>query len=104
MFIIILFFKGLEEFEPCSEILSAWKKNGNEHYFSKISETNWAETVDGRRAFKFDFVERNGDKVVLFAADRDFYLKIDSSSVRFGQTKDKADENLLYEGKWLNFK
>lgn len=54
--------------------------------------------------FKFDFVERNGDKVVLFAADRDFYLKIDSSSVRFGPTRDKAGENLLCEGKWLKSK
>ena len=84
--------------------LEKWKVNGEDKYFEKISDKKWKETDKGKIFATFDFVEQINDKLIIFAADRDFYLTIDSTSVKWGPTRDKADLNHLYDGKWLNCK
>jgi hypothetical protein len=82
--------------------LEKWKVNGEEKYFQKTSETKWKETDKGKIFATFDFVEQINDKVVIFAADRNFYLTIDSTSVKWGPTRENANLNHLCDGKWLN--
>ena len=84
------------------EQFSAWKVNGKDQYFNKMSNSTWSEIVDGITVFSFDLVKQNNDTVVIFASDRDFYLTINSNSVRWGPTVDLASQNLIYNGKWLN--
>jgi len=64
---------------------------------------DWEEIgSDGKQFATFKLIEQNGDKAIINAVDRDFYLTIDSNSVKWGPTKEEATKNSLYNGKWVD--
>ena len=67
----------------------------------KISDKKWKETRNGNVFATYSFVEQIDDKVILFASDKSLYFTIDSKSVTFGPTREKAKMNHLYDGKWI---
>jgi len=44
---------------------AVWKVNGEDKYFKRVSDTKWAEYVNGRHVFDFDFLGNDGDVVYL---------------------------------------
>ena len=62
------------------------------------------ETRNGNVFGTYSFVEQIDDKVILFASDKNMFLTIDSKSVRFGPTREKAELNHFCDGKWIEQK
>ena len=69
---------------------SIWKVNQVEHYFKRVSDTEWIETYDGIYFARFYFVEQNDDKVLIFKIDGHFYIELRNNS---------CSMNLF--GKWI---
>ncbi len=78
-----------------------WKVNGHEKYFQKATNTKWKEIRNGNVFATFKFLEEIDDKVILFAPDKNSFLTIDSESVKFGPSREKAVMNHYYDGKWI---
>ena len=79
-----------------------WKVNGHEKYFQKATDgKKWKEIRNGNVFATYKFLEEIDDKVILFAPDKNLYLTIDSTSVKFGPSRDKAVMNHLCDGKWI---
>ena len=92
----------IKEIKPRNKLFEKWKVNDSDNFFHKISDSKWEEIQNGKTFATFDFVEQINDKVILFAADRDFYLTLDSNAVKWGPTREKADFNQINNGKWVN--
>ncbi len=50
-----------------------------EHYFKRISETEWIETKDGIYFARFNFVEQKDDYVVIYKVDGKFNITLSSN-------------------------
>ena len=67
----------------------------------------------GRQIYSFDFVyeEEKSDTIILYAVDRQFYLKLTATTLTVGKTldflneneisKSKSSEKELYKGTWV---
>jgi len=55
---------------------SIWKVKQVEHYFKRVSDTEWIETKNGIYWARFVFVKQNDDYVELFKVDGSFYLHL----------------------------
>ena len=49
-----------------------WQENNKDHYFKRVDSSTWIETLFGITEFTFKLTSQTGDKVVLFASDRNF--------------------------------
>ena len=78
-----------------------WKVANENKYFKKISNTRWIEVVDGEEKFSFDSLLQNEDELILYAPDRNFYIKLDANCFTWGYTINKFDK-FLYTGRWMD--
>jgi len=79
---------------------TVWQENNKNHYFKKFSTTTWIETVDGQLGPIFKFVSRNNNVVILYDQGRNFYVSLDSTSGKFGDTINTINSVFVY-GKWI---
>ena len=80
---------------------AVWKVNGEEKYFKKINDTQWAEYDNGRHVFNFEFLGNSGDAVYLKKVGWLMYLKLDSSSIIYGESRPIDLDKYLYDGTWV---
>ena len=77
-----------------------WKASEPEHFFLKINEKTWHETLNGIVKFQFEFVSEINQIVILYAADRKFYISLDSQNAKLGFSK--TDINFVFNnGTWI---
>lgn len=79
----------------------AWKVNGEEKYFKKENDHRWAEYVNGKRVFDFEFMGTSGDAVYLKKVGWLMYVRLDSNSFIYGESPNNLDKH-LYNGTWVN--
>ncbi len=70
----------------------------------KVSDKEWKETRNGNAFATYSFVEQYDDKVILLASEKNLFYTIDSKSVKFGPTREKAEMNHLSDGEWIEKK
>ncbi len=79
----------------------SWKLTNKNWYFIQTSSGKWVEIRDDKVIFSFDEVEikkSNGViQVILFASDRNFYLRLNNKDARIGSTRESIDI-ILYQG------
>ena len=78
-----------------------WQENNKDHYFKRVDSSTWIETLFGITEFTFKLTSQTGDKVVLFASDRNFYVQLDSTSAKWGSSL-SAIVNKFNDGKWVS--
>lgn len=78
----------------------AWKVDGHEQYFKKLSEKKWGEFESGKLVFEFDFISRNDDNVYLKKIGWVMYLRLNSDSIIYGENPYNLDK-YLYSGTWV---
>jgi hypothetical protein len=88
-----------------------WKANTNTaeeknvtNVFYRISDSFWVEklTEESKLEFKLKFHSYNkfDDSLILYAYDRDFYIKIEDDSWTWGNSEEEFNYS-LYKGKWI---
>ena len=77
-----------------------WQENNKNHYFKRVDSSTWIETSNGITEFTFEYTSQTGDKVVLFASDRNFYVQLDSTSAKWGNSIGTIT-NTFNAGKWI---
>ncbi len=55
---------------------SIWKVNQVEHYFKRVSDTEWIETKDGIYFARFSFIRKKDNDVTLKKIDGGFDLTL----------------------------
>lgn len=90
-----------------------WKVDGADRFFKKLTNLTWIEMDQGRQIYSFDFVyeEEKSDTIILYAVDRQFYLKLTATTLTIEKTLDLLNENEtsksksvikeLYKGTWV---
>ena len=68
-------------------------------YFEQVSEAYWLETLNGKVQYKFRFIAREADEVILEREDKAFYVKLGHRFARWGVTLD-AISNIYSRGDW----
>jgi hypothetical protein len=79
---------------------TVWQENNKNHFFKEHSSTTWIETADGQMGPIFKFVSKINDVVILYAQDRNFYVSLDSTSGKFGDTINTIN-SVFVSGKWI---
>lgn len=84
-----------------SEWDSVWKSDGKKNYFYRKSEFEWIELDNGVITNSFNEISRNSLGVLIYASDRDFYIKLEDSGFFWGKTQDNLP-NRMSSGIWLH--
>jgi hypothetical protein len=69
---------------------SIWKVNQVEHYFKRVSDTEWIEAKDGIYYARFELINQNDNLVTIYKVDGNIYVDLMANS-----------SNLLLFGKWI---
>jgi len=69
--------------------------------FKQTSVFDWVETENDRVVFNFEFVEENGENIILLDPTRSIHVSLDSNSARWGTSKNNIP-NLLFTGTWAS--
>ncbi len=67
--------------------------------FKQTSVFDWVETENDIVVFNFEFVEENGENIILLDPSRNLYVLLDSNSAKWGCSKNNIP-NLLFTGDW----
>ena len=79
----------------------SWKENNKDHIFKRVDSSTWIETSNGNTSSTFQYTSQTGDKVVLFASDRNIYVQLDSTSAKLGNSIDSITNKFL-DGVWTS--
>jgi len=55
-----------------------------EHYFKRVSDTEWIETKDGIYYARFEFYSQNDDSVILYKVDGNLYIQLNANNSNLG--------------------
>ena len=76
-----------------------WKVHGEDRYFKRLDNNDWAEFANGRQVYQFKFVRSYDDVVILKKTDGSYY-KLDSSKLQIGWSEDSF--NVEQSGTWVS--
>ena len=90
-----------ETFNPIGNVKYKWYINSYHSFISYDNSTNWYEVSKDKLTFTFEFKSiSNTNDIILFAKDRNFYVKISNDKMYFGDDFYHFP-NILYTGKWV---
>ena len=79
-----------------------WKVTDEEKYFKKLNGSDWAEFVNGKKAYSFVFIRSFGDTVILRKTDGS-YLKLTPTELQMGCSENNYNR-VEYYGSWVKQK